>query len=74
MTSILNKTMTVAELSEELVVDGYSDIYNYGTIDINILEENCIAVDEELLVSLKVLKKLNDYRMAVIKVENIELM
>lgn len=74
MTNLINREMTVAELSEELMFSGYGDIYNYGTIETNVLYENCIAVDEELLVSLKVLKKLDDYRMAVIKVENIELM
>lgn len=74
MTKLINKTMTVAELSEQLINYGYGDIYNYGTIETNLLEENCIAVDEEILISVKIIDIISDYRMAVVKVENIEAM
>lgn len=68
-------TMTVLELSHELIDDGYDDIYDIGTIETNILEENSIVAykdDKEILISIEVIEKLDKLNIAKIKVLKIE--
>ncbi len=83
---LIGKDMTVLELSYKLVELGLEDIYDIGTVETNILEENSIAVgynlknmdreeaekyferNEEFLIEVKILEKLDGVEIAIIKV------
>lgn len=86
---LIGQEMTILELSHKLVALGLEDIYDFGTVETNILEENSITVgynlknmdreeaekyfekNEEFLVEVKILEKLDGVEIARIKVLDI---